>query len=107
MPDILAQYLGVLIRGVLFMALGGLVKSGWVEAGLNEQFIGWLTSAILVLVWALWTRYRNHQLVLSALQLGPGASITDAKTLRADPAIPTPSVLTPNDQPVPTATVVR
>jgi hypothetical protein len=81
-----------LLRQILFVAAGGLVTKGYVDAATLQTIIG----ALVILGtsgWAIYTR-RDHGLIASAADVGTVAEIVTTKASTAA-AVPSPKVVGP------------
>lgn len=99
-PPFVQQVVGVLVRAVIVWVAGYLAAHSAVT--LNDDQIGsivtYLVPVVAVLVWSLYSKYVGRQKLLTALASSKPMSEHEVESRLKDPAVPTPSVLTPKTE---------
>lgn len=98
-PPFIQQIIGALVR-LLVVWFGGFLAA---KAGITltesqiTDLVLWLTPMVLILAWSIWQKFNGEQQLVTA-QATAGMSREDVDAKVKDPAVPTPSVLTPKDE---------
>lgn len=95
MNPILQSALGSILRWLLALLAGYLVKAGiWTNSN-AQAYVAAGTLALLALGWSLWQKYHSRIKFLTALTMPVGATENDVKaqvaTGQALPAVNTPA----------------
>lgn len=93
MNPIVQAALGSILRWVLAIWAGYLVKAGIWTGSEADTYIATAVLALLALGWSVWNKYKSRVTLLTALMLPQGSTENDAKARVALGA--TPSILTP------------
>jgi hypothetical protein len=89
--------LGSILRWVLTLAAGYLVKAGIWTGSEAETYVTAAALAGLGLGWSLWKNYHGRLKFLTALMMPEGSTENDVKA-HLDSGAPTPPVSTPKNE---------
>lgn len=98
-PPFIQQIIGAAVRAFVMWVAGYLAARGVIVSDdQTMQAVAWLTPLAVTLSWSIWQKYRGRQKLLTALGSTKPMSEEQAEERIADPATPTPSVLTPKGE---------
>lgn len=99
-PPFIQQILGALVRVAVVWAAGYLAAHAGIT--LSDSQIGsivtYLVPVVAVVVWSLYSKYIGRQKLLTALGTHGLLTEHEVEAIVADPAQPTPSILTPKNE---------
>lgn len=98
-PPFIQQVVGALVRALVMWVAGYLAARGiTVSDDQTMQVVAWLTPLVAALAWSLWQKYTGRKKLVVALGTGKAMTEHEVEARIADPATPTPSVLTPKTE---------
>jgi hypothetical protein len=102
MNPLLQQAIGSVLRCLLAIGAGWLVKHGVWESTDAKHYVGAASMALLAIGWSLWQKYHSRVKVLTALAMPQGSTENELNTqiiTKETPPISTP-VNTPPEIPL-------
>lgn len=95
MNPILQEALGSILRWLLALGAGYLVKAGIWTGSAAQTYVAAGAIGVLTLGWSLWQKYKGRVKFLTALTMAPGATENDVNAHisagKASPVVTTPT----------------
>lgn len=98
-PPFIQQVIGSLVRAGVAALAGYLAARGVVVSDDQAmQAVAWLTPLVVTLAWSIWQKFHGRQKLLVAAASPKVMTEHEVEATVADPAVKTPSVLTPKTE---------
>lgn len=99
-PPFIQQIIGVFVRALVVWAAGYLAAHANITLTEDQigQLVTYLAPVVAVVAWSVWQKYHGRQKLLTAAASPRPMSEHEVEALVKDPAVPTPSVLTPKTE---------
>ena len=97
MNPIMQSAIGAILRFVLAIAAGYVVKAGIWTASEATGYVGAAALGLLALGWSLWEKYRSRRKLVTALSM-PFVATEDQVIEKIAAGVPVPSVTTRPDE---------
>lgn len=99
-PPFIQQIIGVFVRALVVWAAGYLAAHAHITLTEDQigQVVAYLVPVLAVVAWSLYSKYVGRQKLLTAAGSPRVMTEHEVEAMVKDPAIPTPSVLTPKTE---------
>ena len=91
MQELIVRMVGSLLRLALAGASGWLIDRGVLTTDEWTQFVVGLAGVVVAIGWSLWTKYKDHQALVTAAAMAPSTLAEVKEQVKVNPAEIPPS----------------